>query len=435
MMYLIIAVLVSLVLGAVTASLHIALRDVSRGKIRSVSRDRESASIRSICEHQDEHALAMSLVRVVCMVVLVGSSLLLFTGFGEESRVTISALLWAALVSGTLTYLMMHVLATSLAEHVGPRMIVAFALPVHVGYVVLGPLVRVMRVVDVVVQRLAGVDDENNGSDELEREILSVVSEGESEGSIAETERDMIEAVVDLRGTSVSEIMTPRTEVEGIELTNDIEAIKAFIESAGHSRIPVYEGDLDHIVGILYAKDLLPFVGHDVSNFELRGVLREAWFVPETKPVTELLQESKTQKVHLSIVLDEYGGTAGLITIEDIVEEIVGELRDEYEPADETEPEIAVEPTGASAEIDARAYLDDVNDTLEDLGHSLPESEDYDTIGGLVTTHLGRIPETGETFCIDTKRFTVLDAEPTRVRRIKIEFGTSDDEGGASGSA
>jgi putative hemolysin len=425
---------ISLVVGVLAASLHIALRDVSRGRIRSSAREQESPTIRAICDAQAEHALGMSFIRVLSLLALVVSSLVLFTGYGEESRVTLQSLVLAALLSGSLTYLMMHVLATSVAEHVGARLIVGLAVPVHLNYMVLKPLVKGLRVVDVIVQRLAGDENADDGTDELEREILSVVSEGESEGSIAETERDMIEAVVDLRGTSVSEIMTPRTEVEGIELTDDIEVIKSFIEKAGHSRIPVFEGDLDHIVGILYAKDLLPFVGNDLSGFALRPLLREAWFVPETKPVTELLQESKTQQVHLSIVLDEYGGTAGLITIEDIVEEIVGELRDEYEPEDEMEPEITIDPTSRCAQVDARAYLDDVNDSLEELGYSLPESEDYDTIGGLVTTHLGRIPESGESFMIDSSQFTVVEAEPTRVRRVSIRFDIDQDGDAGPGS-
>jgi magnesium and cobalt exporter, CNNM family len=422
MTYPLLGIVVASLLGVIAAALHIALRDASRSRIRSTARDRESSALQTICESQSEHALSMSLVRVVCLLVVVGSCLILFTGYGATSSVTLSSLLWGALLAGTLIYLMFHVLPTSLAEHLGVRLIVTFALPTYLIHIVLGPFVRLMRVVDIVVQRLVGDEATDDNADELEREILSVVSEGESEGSIAQAERGMIEAVVDLRGTTVSEIMTPRTEMEGLELADDIETIKAFIQKAGHSRIPVYENDLDHIVGILYAKDLIPLVGDDASGFTLRPLLREAWFVPETKPVTELLQESKTQKVHLSIVLDEYGGTAGLITIEDIVEEIVGELRDEYEPPDEKEPEIVIDSSGMLAEIDARAYLDDVNDKLEVLGYSLPESEDYDTIGGLVTTHMGRIPTSGESFGINGCHVTVLEAEPTRVRRVRINF-------------
>ena len=216
--------------------------------------------------------------------------------------------------------------------------------------------------------------------------------------------------------------MRPRTEIEGLELTDDLGFIRDFITKAGHSRIPVFKGDLDHILGILYAKDLLEFVGDgSKSEFELRPILREAQFIPETKPVRDVLSEFKTKKVHMSIVLDEYGGTAGLVTIEDVLEELVGEIQDEYEPEDESLPEILVQSGTRTAEVDARAYIDDVNDALEAIGLSIPDEDEYDTVGGFVLSALGRIPEMGENFQANGVVVRVLEAEPTKVTRVLIE--------------
>jgi len=215
--------------------------------------------------------------------------------------------------------------------------------------------------------------------------------------------------------------MTPRTDVVGIEKHSTLEQIRDIILSEGYSRYPVYDDSLDNIVGVLYVKDLLPLVGAngvDVeSEFKLREVVRPALFVPETKTLRDLLAEMQQRKVHMALCLDEYGGTAGLVTIEDILEEIVGEIQDEYELEEKAEPDI-VRVDETTAEADGRAYIDDVNDALE---IELPEDEDYDTIGGFVFAQLGHVPEVGESFDYEHLQITVLDAEKTKVNRVKIE--------------
>jgi putative hemolysin len=413
--------------GGYFSALQMSLRVASRGRLRELAGKSPSRlrRVEVIIEHDHSHTLAVSLVRVACNLLVVIGLLVWLTGLGEASRVTWGALATAAGLAALAVYIMSVVLPTSVADHMGESLVARHSTMIRATNRLLWPLVRVVRFVDVVIRRLAGAE-EQSPVEEIEREIRSVVSEGESEGSLNEAERDMIEAVVDLRAKVVSETMTPRTEIEGFELTDDLGFIRAFIEKAGHSRIPVYEGDHDHIVGLLYAKDLLKYLGEDTTKFKLRPVLRKAWFVPETKPIIELLSEFQRESVHLAIVLDEYGGTAGLVTIEDVVEEIVGEIRDEYEPVDEQEPEIRVLAEERAAEIDARAYIDDVNDMLDDvLGEgevSLPEGEEYDTVGGFVMTALGHIPQAGEEFRKNGFLVKILEAEPTRVRRVRIEF-------------
>ena len=419
-------------LGSAASAAQMSLRTVSKGRVRAAAtRLGRLERVEPILDDAMSHALAASLLRTVCSVALVAASVVWMTGMEEGERLTWPGLAGAAAFSLALIYLAMVVAPMSIAEHVGDALIARFSTPIRLMHALCLPLVRAVRLIDIVVKRLAGIDEEDD-DEEIEREIISVVSEGESEGSLHESERDMIEAVVEMRSKTVSETMTPRTEIEGIELTTDLGAIKDFIATAGHSRIPVYEGDLDHILGVLYAKDLLSFLGERTDGFDLRAVLRNAWFVPHTKPLLELLRDFQREKVHLAIVLDEYGGTAGLVTIEDVMEEIVGEIRDEYEPVDEQAPEISVLVEEHAAVIDARAYIEDVNDALEDLSVSLPESEDYDTVAGFVTTELGRIPEAGEEFRKNGYRVQVLEAEPTRVRRVRVEFRPPDEEAPAA---
>jgi CBS domain containing-hemolysin-like protein len=215
---------------------------------------------------------------------------------------------------------------------------------------------------------------------------------------------------------TAGEIMTPRTEVQGIQTTASLPEVSAAILKDGHSRIPVYDETIDNIVGILFAKDLIPFVSSD-KPFDLRAVLREPLLVPKTKSVRELLSEFKARKVHMAIVLDEYGGTAGLVTVEDIIEELVGEIQDEHEHTAPAEPRIRW-LDGRTAEVDARVDIDDLGD---ELGMPVPEDADYETVGGFVFSTLGHIPDVGEHFEVANLRFTVTGAQRNRVNRVRVE--------------
>jgi len=210
--------------------------------------------------------------------------------------------------------------------------------------------------------------------------------------------------------------MTARPEIIGLELKATLLEVKNLVEESGHSRIPVYDGTLDHIVGILYARDLLKHLGLPPERFDIRSAMRPAFYVPETKPLRDLLRDFRLQKVHLAIVLDEYGGTAGLVTIEDILEELVGEISDEHEPH---EPAMLNKQSESTADADARIYIDELNRTL---GLTLPDDAGYDTLGGFISTTLGRIPEAGESFDHAGVKYTITDAEPHKVNRVKIEI-------------
>ena len=276
------------------------------------------------------------------------------------------------------------------------------------------PLIVVLQLFDPFVRRLAGVpaEDAQSTADELERKILDMVSEGEIHGAVDEQEKEMIESVIDLRDTLVEQIMTPRTDVEAVSKDTDLATAKKLIKKCGHSRIPVYEGTIDTVLGVLYAKDLLHL---DVATpFDAAKIMRKVSFIPETKHVRDLLHEFQEQKVHIAVVLDEYGGTAGLVTIEDILEELVGEITDEYETT-ELAPIKRID--GETVEVDARMRIEDLNDQLD---IELPEDEDYETIGGFVFTTLGRIPVVGEHCEHNGIGIDVIAAEPRRVTRLRV---------------
>lgn len=238
------------------------------------------------------------------------------------------------------------------------------------------------------------------------------MTEGELHGAVDEEQKEIIRSVFELNDTPVTAIMTPRTDMIAIPADADAEQVRMTIVEAGHSRVPVYEDSIDNILGVLYAKDLIGLNGQ--SMIDLKRLMRTVPFIPETKTLDSLLTDLRQSKVHIAIVLDEYGGTAGLVTIEDILEELVGEIDDEYDR--ESEPLILRIDTD-TLEVDGRVHVHEVN---EELQIELPEDGDYETIGGFVSNELGKIPATGETFDVANVSFSVLDAEPRKVNRLRI---------------
>jgi len=424
-----IPVLIALVVaasGLIVSSLHYALRDFSWRKLEELcEKNGGTARLDAIVNDSESYALSMGALRsffavllvcTVCYASLVG---LAPSGEDDSAMHPVGVFAIGGGISLVCIVLLFVVLPISIAEHAGERLIHATPGFIRFVHALMAP-VHAFSFLDKAIERLAGRAHVTE-KEEVEDELLSVAAEAEREGTLQDYEKQMIESIVRLSSKTVEEIMTPRTEIEGFEITDDIGFIRDFIETAGHSRIPVYEGDHDHIAGILYAKDLLKYLGAPNREFKLRPVLREALFVPESKSAHELLVELQQRKVHMAIVLDEYGGTTGLVTFEDILEEIVGEIYDEYEPEEESDPDIIVDVPSRSARVYARATIEDANEALEEIGIELPENEDYDTVGGYVLSELGRIPQAGETVAHNGFLMTVLEAESTRVSLLRIE--------------
>ena len=289
--------------------------------------------------------------------------------------------------------------------------------------VVLKYPLMLLELLGEVVTRVFGAPSPETENGELEDQIRSAVSESEMEGEIREEEKEMFESIFDFRDRDVAEVMTPRTDMECVEVSSSIqEALDVAIDK-GFSRLPVFEENRDNIVGLLYVKDLLKLWGKpDSASVSLREVLRKPMYVPETKQVGELLREMQAQRMHMAIVLDEYGGTAGLITVEDIVEEIVGEIQDEYDRVGEL-PMRKID--SHTMEVDAKVHIEDVN---EELDTDLPEDEEYDTIAGFLFSHMGKVPSPGEQFSANGVTFTILDADERRIKSVRIVVSESTPE-------
>ena len=255
--------------------------------------------------------------------------------------------------------------------------------------------------------------------------VEQLIREASEDGELDKQEGTMLLSVLTLDDLQVQDIMTPRTDIECVSDTDSIRQVAGLIIATGHSRIPVYSGNRDNIIGIVHAKDLLEhLLDVEEQNHLASSFMREAFFVPETKNVLDLLQEFRTRKNHLAVILDEYGGTAGLITIEDVLEVIVGDIEDEHDTP--REEDISCQQDG-SLIISGRAYL-------EDLSEKLPltiTSEEVDTLGGYLTHLAGRVPEVGEEFMVDDSIFIVEEADAKQIHSVRLILPEGRETGGA----
>jgi putative hemolysin len=273
----------------------------------------------------------------------------------------------------------------------------------------LSPLVVVLTAITRRVAGALGAGQQAEGVMSTE-ELRILVERGGEQGILEAEEEQMIQAVIELGDQRIHEVMIPRIDMVSLPADATLEEVIDKVIDEGHSRIPVYEETIDEIVGILYAKDLLPFLK---PSEEARAMLRTPVFVPESMSVDDLLHEFQRRKVHIAIVLDEYGGTAGLVTIEDLLEEIVGEIQDEYD----TEEPLIVRLSEDEARIDGRTDVDDLGE-LFDTNLGLEDADEYDTVGGLIYHRIGGIPKPGDEVVVDGLRLTVESTDGRRVGKV-----------------
>ena len=384
--------------------------------------------LRWVINLRNELIMATASIRTVVSLVLV----LMVVYECEQLGLEALGLYATTFAISFIAILLLGVAVPNAVAKYSAGMVVAGALPLlHVLHVFSFPLLKSLDAVDTIVRRLAGVPPRSaaTDADDVEREILNAVSEGTLQGTFDEQEQEMIESVIQFGDIDAGNIMTPRTDIVAIGRNATLADAIDLINREGHSRIPVYDETIDNVLGVLYAKDLLRFLGKE--EFDVTKVMRTVPFVPDDKPVDDLLQEFKDRKVHMAIVLDEYGGTSGLVTIEDILEELVGDIADEYE---EIEAAMLKRLDDRAVEVDARMRIDDLNDELD---IALPEHEDYETIGGFVFSTLGRIPRIGETCAYENVAISVIAAEPRRIHRLRLDISPppmSDQNGSARDS-
>ena len=272
-------------------------------------------------------------------------------------------------------------------------------------------------------RRLAGVED----SGDIEKEIQQIIDEGEQRGLISEDEGEMIQGIFSFRDTIAREIMVPRTDTVYSEAQTSISEIIKIIIQSGHSRIPIYQDNIDNIIGTLHAKDLLPFWGTD--DIAINKIMRAPYFIPETKKISEVLKDLRDNKSHMAIVIDEYGGTAGILTLEDIIEEIIGEVMDEYD----AEQKLIIEHDDGSITVNAR--LD--SEKLEDFLNVEFAEGDFESVGGFIISLLGKVPEVNEKIVYENLEITIEAATTRKIDRVrirKIEKNLSENESFSAGA-
>ncbi len=255
-------------------------------------------------------------------------------------------------------------------------------------------------------RRLAGVQN----SDDVEKEIQQIIDEGEQRGLISEDEGEMIQGIFSFRDTIAREIMVPRTDTVYAEAETKLPEIIQIIIDSGHSRIPIYQDNIDNIIGTLHAKDLLPSWG--AGDMAIRDIMRPPYFIPETKKISEVLKDLRDNKSHMAIVIDEYGGTAGILTLEDIIEEIIGEIMDEYD----AEQKLIVEHEDGSISVNARLDVEKLEDFLQ---VDLPEG-DFESVGGFIISLIGKVPEVNEKVIYDSLEIVIEAGSTRKIDRVRI---------------
>jgi putative hemolysin len=421
---LVIALLV--LVNAVFVAAEIALVTVRRSRIRQLSEEGDERA-RRVARMTERPGRLLATIQLG--ITFVGFLAAAFAGASIARHLAdglraisplaasadILALLIVTLVVSLVTIVFGELVPKTLALAHAERYSLAMARPIEVLGVLLSPLVWLLTTITHLVTRLLGVRDVPDEAITSE-ELRILVERGGEQGTIEAEEEQMIGGVLELGERRVHEVMVARVDIVALSVDASLDDIVQTLVAEGHSRIPVYDGSIDNIVGLLYAKDLLPFlVGVDRPP-SIRGLVRTPLFVPESMLVDDLLHSLQRRRVHIAIVLDEHGGTAGLVSIEDLIEEIVGEIQDEY---DEEEPMI-VAIGEDEARVDGRA---DVDDLLEHFDSSLQgdDQEEFDTVGGLIYHYIGGVPKVGDEVVVDGLRLTVEATDGRRVRTVRVQ--------------
>jgi CBS domain containing-hemolysin-like protein len=402
-------IVLCLLILAFTSAVDAAFTTISRHRLNALLGDGRGRSRRAAARLIDDPYHFKSTVIFVntsTLIIATGLTLSLSVGRGGWAVVgSLGALLVAALVVG-------EVIPKALAVRNPTGAALMLAGPMSALANLLWPLIALVNLPTRPLYRLLSGQDSPPAPLVTEEELRLLVNVGEEEGLIEHEERAMIEGVIAFGDTLVREIMVPRVDIVGLDLQATLGEALDQISASGHSRIPVYDDTIDTVVGILYAKDVIPALRGGSPTTAVSELLRTPHFVPETMKVGALMEDLQRRKVHMAIIVDEYGGTAGLATIEDLIEQIVGEIQDEYDTEDPS-----VQPVSEHEYIvDTRVLVEDLNDLL---GLALV-TEDAERIGGLVYERLGRVPRTGDVVDLGEATATVLSVKGVRAQKLRI---------------
>jgi putative hemolysin len=355
-----------------------------------------------------------SAVAAVSIVTVVSEPLRQVTFLADYAD-TIALLLVTSIVA-IVSIVLGELIPKGLALGNPDRIALTVSGPITLFAKIVSPLVAVLVALTKLISKPFGIDPTR--TPELSAaEIRLIVEQGSQQGVLEAEEEQMISAVMSLSDSKLHEVMVPRIDIAAIDQEASFDDAVTLVLTEGHSRTPLYKDSVDHIVGILYAKDLLRIIAAGGPRPRLRDIMRPALFVPESQAVDDLLNELQRRRVHMAIVLDEYGGTAGLVTIEDLLEEIVGEIQDEF---DEEEPMKVILRDG-EAILDGRADIDEMGELI-DPALELEDDEEYDTVGGFVYHRIGRVPVVGDTVAVDPFKITVIKVTGRRVGKVRVTW-------------
>jgi len=407
----VVVLVVCALLAATASATETALTSVSRLRIRHLAEDGNPRATVLQHLHEDPNRMLSTVLVINTLALIFASAASTLLGIQYLPRQW--GVLGTFLVDFLLTLLLLvfaEVTPKTLAIRNAERVALVAARPVDAVASALRPVLWFITGVSrgITAGRAA------RGPYLTEEELIHIVQFSEEQGVIEEEEREMIAGIIEIGDKLVREVMVPRTDIVDVDKNARIEDIVELIRTHGHSRIPVSEGDLDHIVGMVLAKDVLLRSARGESDLTIDQLLRPIEFTPESKKVDELLHEMQEKNVHMMVVVDEYGGTAGIVTHEDLLEEIVGEIRDEYDVAEE-EPLTLI--SDREALVDARYAMEELNEKLN-LG--IEESEEYDSVGGYVYSVLGSIPEVGASFEGGRARWIVEQVNGQRILRVRV---------------
>ena len=290
--------------------------------------------------------------------------------------------------------------------------------------VILTPLVFLLTKLSDTVVRFSKKNEEEDPTI-TEDEFKILVNVGQEEGVFDESETEMINSIMEFDETYVKAIMVPRIDIVAVDVDDSINDVLRLIIDGGHSRIPAYEESIDNIVGILYAKDIFEHLNANFDELKVKELIRDAYYIPETKKVSDLLNELRLKKVHMAIILDEYGGTNGLVTIEDLIEEIIGDIQDEYD----AEEDLIVMHSDNQLVADARAPIGDVEEAFDmELDEEILEDSEADTIGGLAFEHLGGIPEVNDEVTVGRFLIRIVNVSGRRITKVEVTLLPPEEE-------
>lgn len=406
--------IVAIILFGIVVAAEIALAAVNRSDIRQIStngsdsgRKQRAKTVDKLLGNAPRLLTTMMLVRYLAMLIATSSFVYLLTPLVSSTTLVIcTAALW-------LFFVTFRVTSRTLAANNAMTIALQAAPVVDSSVYLLRPITGFLHKIE---QKLSTVpEDPSKESIFLTEDGLRLLIDvGDEEEHIEESEMQMIAGILDFDDTSVKEVMVPRIDMVAMRHDTTLTGALDLIISAGHSRIPVYDESVDQIIGVLYAKDLLPYFRNAQRNIAIRDVIRPAYFVPASKKVDELFREMQQQRVHMALIVDEYGGTAGIVTIEDLLEEIVGEIQDEYDADLKT----LVQPIAPDSYLlNSRIGIDEVEKLLGiDTGNL-----DVDTLGGLIYTIAEHVPKPGETVDFTNWRLTVVDVDGHRIQEVRAE--------------